>query len=139
MNIFFGESPLEEKPRYIVKSLEEFLKPGSVDQLQEMMDSCRDQCAQVQAQAKAKAKKDKESKARAKEAREETAKLSQRLVVNMVEFIEEKGLLKPAMSLQPTCAYDPVGSSADAGMPEVVSWLPKIDLQFPCGPLLMFV
>lgn len=106
-----------------MNSLEDFLVPGAVDQVNATIEAARDECkalvarvnaakrvasAKPKAKAKGKAASTrkqvdiKKVKADAAEAKKSLTKLSQQLVLKLVKLIEEKKLLKPAMALRPT-------------------------------------
>lgn len=125
----------EAKPRYIVPSLEDFLKPGALARLTQRIDSEKLNCASLATMAKGtkvKAKKgeteesrrnrQKEANATAKRSKQQLAELSQRLVMSLVKMVEEEKLLKPAMSLHPTSTSTAgTNASGDSGVQEVVT------------------
>lgn len=127
----------KEKPRYIVGSLEEFLIPGALEAINEKIDAEKATCASLAQRGKApKAKPGKkgeslesqraklaQAQSDAKQAKEELACLSQKLVLSLVKMIEQDQLLKPAMSLHPTSANDkdPENQSRSMGMPDVAA------------------
>lgn len=118
------------KPRYIVDSLEEFLIPGAVEKLTQQMDAVKFECVSLFAKARAPKRKAKkgdteeetaakfsQAQANARQAKEDLAQLSKKLVGNLVKTIEEQNMLKQALTLRRT-------SASNSGLPDVAtSWL----------------
>ena len=119
----------KEKPRYIMKNLEDFLVPGALGVLNETIEQKKQECAALAAKAQVpkggKNKKDPAMK-KAKQAKKELAELSQQLVLKLVKMIEEKEMLKPALSLHRTHGTEnDKPEDGSTGVPDVVTCLLK--------------
>ena len=90
----------------LVTNIEDFLVPDAVSQLMQIMDSAKDECAALFKEGggstpagsgggqKNRKKKKRVADVFAKTPKQKQAELSQKLVMDLVDFIEEKGLLK---------------------------------------------
>ena len=102
--------------------------PGALEELNQRIDQEKQECAALAAQAQVPkgGKKREQAMCNAKKAKKELAELSQRLVLSLVKMIEEKRMLKPALSLYRTHGT-PTDNPEDAstGVPDVVTCLSK--------------